>query len=105
MKIRSNYVSNSSSSSFVIYCNNKNHLKYIQTLLNNYLYAMYEINSLIEEEYIMNDDGKSICLMTCDGDYICQNAVRNIQNFINTYGLTDENGNAIEFEAKEIYKV
>jgi hypothetical protein len=65
---------------------------------------MYEINSLIEEEYIMNDDGKSIELNTIDGDYICQNAVRNIQNFINTYGLTDENGEVIEFEAKEIYK-
>ena len=73
-------------------------------ILNNYLNAMYKINSLIEEEYIMNDDGKSIYLRTCDGDYICQNAVRNIQNFINTYGLTDENGDVIEFEAKEIYK-
>lgn len=104
MKIRTNYVSNSSSSSFVIHCENKEHLEYIRKIVNNYLDAMNKINSLVEEFYTTNADGKSIELNTMDGDYICQNAVRNLQNFIQTYGLTDKNGDAIEFEAKEIYK-
>ena len=103
MKIRMNYVSNSSSSSFVIYCNNEKHLNYIKKLLNNYLDSMYQINSLVEETYSLSSDGKSIELITQDGDYVCQDAVRNLHKFIKTYGLTDENGDYITFEAEEIY--
>lgn len=103
MKIRTNYVSNSSSSSFVIHCENKEHLEYIRKILNNYLDAMSKINSLVEEFYTTNVDGKSIKLNTMDGDYICQDAVRNLHNFIQTYGLTDENGDSITFKAEEIY--
>lgn len=103
MKIRSNYVSNSSSSSFVIHCENKEHLEYIRKIMNNYLDAMSKINSSVEEFYTTSKDGKSIELNTIDGDYICQNAVRNLHDFIQAYGLTDENGDSITFKAEEIY--
>jgi len=103
MKIRNGFVSNSSSSSFVIHCDNKKQLEYIRNILNNYLDAMNKINSLVEEFYTTNADGKSIELNTMDGDYVCQDAVRNLQKFIQAYGLTDENGDSIKFKAEEIY--
>lgn len=103
MKIRTNYVSNSSSSSFVIHCENKEHLEYIRKILNNYLDALSEINSLVYGFYTTNADGKSIELNTEDGDYICQSAIRNLHNFIQAYGLRDENGDSITFKAEEIY--
>lgn len=103
MKIRNGFVSNSSSSSFVIHCDNKKQLEYIRNILNNYLDAMNKINSLVEEFYTTNADGKSIELNTMDGDYVCQDAVRNLQKFIQTYGLTDENGDSITFKAEEFY--
>lgn len=103
MKLRSGYVSNSSSASFVIYCDNEKHLKYIQNVLNEYLEVMSKIHSSIDGSFSLNDDKKSIELFTEDGEYIYQEAVRNIQKFIKLFGMSDEDGEKIKFTVEEIY--
>lgn len=73
----------------------------MQEKLNNLLDAFREIFPFVDNRYELKEN--YIECFTCDGDYIMQDVLEKLQEHLYYYGMTDEDGDSIDFTAERIY--
>ena len=69
--------------------------------LNDYLDAFQQISSYVDSRYELKEN--YIECYTSDGDYIMQDVLEELQNFLHYYGMVDEDGDSIDFTTERIY--
>lgn len=73
----------------------------MQEKLNNYLDTFQQISSSVDSRYELKEN--YIECYTGDGDYIMQNVLSGLQDHLHYFGMTDEDGDSIDFTTERVY--
>lgn len=101
MKIRTTYVSNSSSSSYIITCTDISKLEYIKEALNLIIEGFKQLNPNIDVEYTV--EGDHLECYTCDGDYLAQTMLSALHDYLEYGTILDEQGNVLAVSVSKVY--
>ena len=101
MKIRTTYVSNSSSSSYIITCTDISKLEYIKEALNFIIEGFKRLNPNIDVEYTV--EGDHLECYTYDGEYLNQSMLDALHDYLEYGTMLDEQGNALDISVSKVY--
>lgn len=101
MKIRTTYVSNSSSSSYIITCTDISKLEYIKESLNLIIEGFKRLNPSIDVEYTV--EGDHLECYTCDEDYLAQTMLSALHDYLECGTILNEQGNVLAVSVSKVY--